>query len=91
MKALMVLPTLLLQKNTLYIKIERQHRNFKREDLTSGKMGKQKNYLLKAKLSKKDYLKTTQRIKAQIGKQLYLLVYGRRKSKQSFKTFRKFK
>ena len=55
MKALMVLPTLLLQKNTLYIKIERQHRNFKKEDLTSGKMGKQKNYLLKAKLSKKDF------------------------------------
>ena len=36
-------------------------------------MHKQKNYLPKAKQYKKDYLKAAQRIKAQIGKQLYLL------------------
>ena len=44
---------------------------------------------LKAKQSKKDYLKTARRIKARLGTQLYLL--GKWKSKQSLKTFRKFK
>ena len=72
MKALMFLPNLLLQKTSFTSKLKDNLETLKR-DLTRGKMDKQKNYLSKAKLSKKDHLKTTQRIKAQIGKQLYLL------------------
>ena len=80
MKALMVLPILLLQKTSFTSKSKDNV-----ESLTSGKMGK-------TKLSKKDNSKTMQRIKAQIGKPLSLHgLHGRRKSKQRVKTFTKFK
>ena len=66
-KALMVLTTLLRQK-TLFTSKSKDNI----EELASGKVGKYKNYLPKAKQSKEEYLKATQIIKAQIGKQLYL-------------------
>ena len=65
----MVLSTLLLRKASFHIKIERQHRNLKKKTYQVERWTNSKKYLSKAKRSKKDYLKTTQRIKAQVGEQ----------------------
>ena len=72
MKALMVLPTLLLQKTSFTSKSKGNVETLKRR-LNQWKDGQIEKLLVKGKISKKDYLKTAQRIKVQIGKQLYLL------------------
>ena len=72
MKALMVLPTLLLEKTSFTSKSKNDVETLKRR-LNQWKDGQIEKLLSKAKLSKKDYLKTVQRVKVRIGKQLYLL------------------
>ena len=72
MKALMVLPTLLLEKTSFASKSKNDVETLKRR-LNQWKDGQIEKLLSKAKLSKKDYLKTVQRVKVRIGKQLYLL------------------
>ena len=68
----MVLPTLLLQKTSFTSKSKDNVQTLKRR-LNQWKEGQIEKSFVEGKQFQKYYLKTAQRIKAQIGKQPYLL------------------